>query len=146
MKKTIAGAIAALLGGALPAAHADTLKMECNVSGPMKPYCEYVKQRFEYESPHKLEFIEMPPASDEKLALYQQIFAARDGGAVDVLSVDVIWVGLLDKHLLDLTDQVKDLEPAFFPNNWQNNIVDGRITGVPNNVDAGILYYRKSLL
>ena len=139
-------AIATLLLGALPAAQADTLKMECNVSGPMKPYCEYVKQRFEYETQHKLEFLEMPAASDEKLSIYQQIFAAKDGNAVDVLSVDVIWVGLLDKHLLDLTDKVKDLEPHFFPNNWKNNIVDGRIKGVPNNVDAGMMYYRKDLL
>lgn len=146
MKKTLPAAIATLLLGAASAAHADTLKMECNVSGPMKPYCEYVKRRFEYETPHKLEFLEMPAASDEKLSIYQQIFAARDGNAVDVLSVDVIWVGLLDKHLLDLTEQVKDLEPYFFPNNWKNNIVDGRIKGVPNNVDAGMLYYRKDLL
>lgn len=138
-------AAAALLAAALPA-HADTLKMECNVSGPWKPYCEYVKQRFEYETGHKLEFIEMPAASDEKLSIYQQVFAAKDGNAVDVLSVDVIWVGLLDKHLLDLTDKVKDLEPHFFANNWKSNIVDGRIKAVPNNVDAGMLYYRKDLL
>ncbi|BAL24983.1 ABC transporter substrate-binding protein [Azoarcus sp. KH32C] len=146
MKKLLPTALAATLFAVLPAAHADTLKMACNISGAMKPYCEHVKQRFESETPHKLEFIEMPAASDEKLALYQQIFAAKDGSAVDVLSVDVIWVGLLDKHLYDLTDKVKDLEPAFFPNNWKNNVVNGRIKAVPGQLDAGMLYYRKDLL
>ncbi|MBD5802319.1 putative ABC transporter-binding protein precursor [Azoarcus sp. Aa7] len=146
MKKLLPAALAALLFGALPAAHADTLKMACNISGAMKPFCEHIKQRFEKETTHKLEFVEMPAASDEKLALYQQIFAAKDGNAVDVLSIDVIWVGLLDKHLLDLTDKVKDLEPAFFPNNWKNNIVSGRIKAVPAQVDAGMMYYRKDLL
>jgi trehalose/maltose transport system substrate-binding protein len=142
----LATGLAAALHAAVPAAHADTLKMECNVSGPWKPFCEHVRSRFEAETPHKLEFIEMPLASDEKLSLYQQIFAAKDARAVDVLFIDVIWVGLLDKHLLDLTDKVSDLEPAFFPNNWQNNVVNGRVKAVPGQVDAGMLYYRKDLL
>ncbi|NMG75937.1 ABC transporter substrate-binding protein [Aromatoleum diolicum] len=146
MKKLLPAALGALLFAALPAAHADTLKMACNISGAMKPFCEHIKQRFEQETPHKLAFVEMPAASDEKLALFQQIFAAKDGNAVDVLSIDVIWVGLLDKHMLDLTDKVKDLEPAFFPNNWKNNIVNGRIKAVPGQVDAGMMYYRKDLL
>ncbi|NMG29500.1 ABC transporter substrate-binding protein [Aromatoleum evansii] len=146
MKKLLPTTLTVLLFGAIPAAHAATLKMACNVSGAMKPFCEHVKQRFEAETTHKLEFVEMPAATDEKLALYQQIFAAKDGDAVDVLSIDVIWTGLLDKHLLDITDKVKDLEPAFFPNNWKNNIVNGRIKAVPGQVDAGMMYYRKDLL
>lgn len=146
MSGLLSVAVAVLLASAIPAVHADTLKMECNVSGPMKPYCEYVRQRFEAETPHKLAFLEMPAASDEKLAIYQQIFAAKDGGAVDVLLVDVIWVALFDRHLRDITAAVEDLAPHFFPGNWKSNIVDGRIKGVPSIVDAGMLYYREDLL
>ena len=140
------GLLALVALAAAPAAFAATIKLDCAVSGANKDYCNYVKQRFESETPHKLEFIEMPAASDEKLGLFQQMFAARDGNVVDVFSVDVIWVGLLDRHLLDLTDKVKDLEPAFFPAAWKNDTVNGKVKAVPNHLDAGMLFYRKDLL
>ena len=56
---------------------------------------------------------------------------------MDLFELDTVWVGLFDQHLLDLTEQVKDLEPAFFPSAWQNNIVHGRIKAVPNFITAG---------
>ena len=60
--------------------------------------------------------------------------------------MDTVWLGLFDQHLLDLTEQVKDLEPAFFPSAWQNNIVHGRTKAVPYFITAGMLYYRRDLL
>lgn len=131
-----------LVGGA----SADTVKMECQNSSSGQNYCKWVKERFESTTQHKLETITLPPASDEKLALFQQIFAAKDGGAVDVFQADTIWMGLLDKHLLDLTDQVKDLRPFFFKSAWDNDTVNGRQKGVPAFLDAGGMYYREDLL
>lgn len=146
MKTKIAGLLGMMAMALAPATYAATIKMDCAASGAGKEYCAYVKQRFESETRHKLEFTEMPNASDEKLGLFQQMFAAKDSSVVDVFSVDIVWVGLLDRHLLDLTDKVKDLEPAFFPAAWKNNVVNGRVKGVPSNLDAGMLYYRKDLL
>jgi len=125
---------------------ADTVKMECQNSSTSLNYCNWVKERFESTTPHKLEIITLPTASDEKLALFQQIFAAKDGGAVDVFQADTIWMGLLDKHLLDLTDHVKDLRPLYFKSAWDNDTVNGRQKGVPAFLDAGGMYYRKDLL
>lgn len=142
--KQIAAAALISLGAGL--AQADTVKMECGTGATVKSFCDYVKTRFEAETPHKLEFIDLPRASDEKLSMLQQIFATKDSKVVDVMAIDVVWPGVLDRHLLDLTDKVKDLEPAFFPSVWQNNIVNGRIKGVPNFIDAGVLFYRSDLL
>lgn len=142
--KQIAAAALVSLGAGF--AHADTVKMECGAGATVKSFCDYIKTRFEAETPHKLEFIDLPRASDEKLSMLQQIFATKDGNVVDVMAIDVVWPGVLERHLLDLTDKVKDLEPAFFPSVWQNNIVNGRIKGVPNFIDAGVLFYRTDLL
>ena len=143
LKKIAAGALLSLGAGL---AQADTVKMECGAGATVKSFCDYVKARFEAETPHKLQFIDLPRASDEKLSMLQQIFATKDGKVVDVMAIDVVWPGVLDRHLLDLTEHVKDLEPAFFSSVWQNNIVNGRVKGVPNFIDAGVLYYRSDLL
>lgn len=142
--KKIAAAALLSLGAGL--AQADTVKMECGAGATVKSFCDYVKARFEAETPHKLQFIDLPRASDEKLSMLQQIFATKDSKVVDVMAIDVVWPGVLDRHLLDLTEHVKDLEPAFFPSVWQNNIVNGRVKGVPNFIDAGVLFYRSDLL
>ena len=139
-------AAAALLSFGASLAQADTVKMECGAGATVKSFCDYVKTRFEAETPHKLQFIDLPRASDEKLSMLQQIFATKDSKVVDVMAIDVVWPGVLDRHLLDLTAHVKDLEPAFFPSVWSNNIVDGRVKSVPNFIDAGVLFYRSDLL
>lgn len=146
MKVRTLGMAAALVAASLNVAKADTLRMECAPTGAGKEFCDYVKERFETQTGHTLEFIEFPPSSDEKLGLFQQLFAARDADAVDLFQADTVWVGLLDRHTLDLTDQVAELEADFFPGAWQNNIVNGRVKAVPAFLDAGALYYRQDLL
>lgn len=140
-------ALAALItSGTMASVQADTVKMECGSGATVRSFCDYIKARFEAETPHKLEFIDMPASSDEKLSMLQQIFATRANNVIDVFAMDVIWPGVIDRHLLDLTDAVKDLEPAFFPSAWQNNVVNGRIKGVPSFIDAGLMFYRSDLL
>lgn len=149
MKKKILGlvATATVLASSINAAHADTIKMECpNFDGAGKPYCDYIKQRFESETPHKVDFISLPPASDEKLGLFQQVFAAKDSDVIDLFQADTVWMGVLDKHLLDLTEYVKEMQGDFFAPAWQNDVVNGKVKGVPAFLDSGMLYYRKDLL
>jgi len=147
MKKHTLGLLATVLAGAFGTAQADTVKMECaGFTGAGKPYCDYIKQRFESETPHKVEFIDLPSSSDEKLGLFQQMFAAKDSDAVDLFLADTVWMGLLDKHMLDLTPYVKDMEKDFFAPAWQNDIVNGKVKAVPLQLDAGMMYYRKDLL
>jgi trehalose/maltose transport system substrate-binding protein len=146
MKKHTLGLIATIVAGALNTAHADTLKMECASTSTGKAYCDYIRARFEKETNNKLEFVQLPPSSDEKLGLFQQIFAAKDSKAVDVFQADTVWLGVLDKHLLDLTDKVKDLQPLFFQSAWNNDVVNGKVKAIPAFLDAGAMYYRKDLL
>ncbi|CCJ91532.1 Maltose/maltodextrin ABC transporter, substrate binding periplasmic protein MalE [Cronobacter turicensis 564] len=115
MKKLTFTFLTVALAGTSPLAFADTLRMECPVSPGGKQYCQYIKERFEKQTGNQLEFIEFPAASDEKLALLQQLFAAKDEKAVDVFQSDTIWIGLLDKQTLDLTDAMGGMEKDFFP-------------------------------
>lgn len=147
MKKNTLTLIATICAGMFGTAHADTIKMECaGFTGGSKPYCDYIKQRYESETPHKVEFIELPNASDEKLGLFQQVFASKDSNSVDLFQADTVWMGLLSKHMMDLTPYVKDMEKDFFAPAWQNDIVDGKVKGIPAFLDSGMLYYRKDLL
>ncbi|ELY4311227.1 ABC transporter substrate-binding protein [Cronobacter sakazakii] len=146
MKKLTFTFLTVALAGASSLAFADTLRMECPVSPGGKQYCQYIKERFEKQTGNQLEFIEFPAASDEKLALLQQLFAAKDEKAVDVFQSDTIWIGLLDKQTLDLTDAMGGMEKDFFPGPWKNNTVNGRLKAVPSYIDTGVLFYRKDLL
>jgi len=138
----VATALALMSGQAL----ADTLRMECAPSKEGRQFCNEIKQRFEAQTGHTLEFIDLPRASDEKLSLFQQLFAAKDSSAIDLFQADTVWIGVLNKHLLDLTDSVSDIRQDFFPAAWQNNVVNGRVKAVPAYLDTGALYYRKDLL
>lgn len=146
MKTLTLSALTVALAGFCQASFADTLRMECPVSPGGKEYCKYIKDRFEKQTQHQLEFIEFPSGSDEKLALLQQLFAANDEKAVDVFETDSIWIGLLDKQTLDLTDAMGADKDKFFPGPWQNNSVNGRLKAVPGYIDTGVLFYRKDLL
>ncbi|UNK30516.1 ABC transporter substrate-binding protein [Serratia plymuthica] len=138
----VATALALMSGQVL----ADTLRMECAPSKEGRQFCNEIKQRFEAQTGHTLEFIDLPRASDEKLSLFQQLFAAKDSSAIDLFQADTVWIGVLNKHLLDLTDSVSDIRQDFFPAAWQNNVVNGRVKAVPAYLDTGALYYRKDLL
>jgi trehalose/maltose transport system substrate-binding protein len=138
----VATALALMSGQAL----ADTLRMECAPSKEGRQFCNEIKQRFEAQTGHTLEFIDLPRASDEKLSLFQQLFAAKDSSAIDLFQADTVWIGVLNKHLLDLTDSVSDIRQDFFPAAWQNNVVNGQVKAVPAYLDTGALYYRKDLL
>lgn len=140
--------LAALTAAAclLPAAQAATVKMECLVSANERAFCEYIQNRFESETDHSLEFVELPNSSNDKLGLFQQLFASGQSGTVDVFQADVIWPGILSQHMMDLTEHLGHLEPEFFPATWQNNVIDGQLKAIPGFIDAGMLFYRSDLL
>ncbi|BDU41003.1 ABC transporter substrate-binding protein [Vibrio nigripulchritudo] len=125
---------------------AQTVKFECKSSGTSKPYCNYIKERFESETNHTLKFMELPSSSTEKLGILQQSFAAKSSDFVDVLRIDVIWSGILDPHLMDITEHFSDKRSSFFTGAWDNNIVNGKLKALPSSLDAGLLFYRKDLL
>ena len=59
--------------------------------------------------------ISTPNDANERLALFQQLLAARSPD-IDVFQIDVVWPGILAPYLLDLTPHVPDAEiAAHFP-------------------------------
>ncbi|RWR01371.1 ABC transporter substrate-binding protein [[Pantoea] beijingensis] len=146
MKKLTLSILAAAVASLSHYASAVTIRMECPTSPGGKDYCSYVKARFEKTTGDTLEFVELPAASDEKLALLQQLFAAKDEKAVDVFQSDTIWIGLLDKHTLDLTDEFGKTRDRYFKGAWNNDTLNGRLKALPFYLDVGMLYYRKDLL
>ncbi len=127
-------------------AQAATVQFECNASGQDQAFCEYVKQRFTSETPHDLKYVEFPTSSSEKLGVLQQIFASHNTEVVDVFMVDVVWPGILNNYLMDLTDDFSDLEAGYFSGAWQNNVINGRLKAIPAHIDTGMLLYRRDLL
>ncbi len=90
--------------------------------------------------------LETPDLTDNRLALYLQMFEAKSSD-VDVFQIDVIWPGDLAEHFVDLYDYgARDVIDQHFPAIVQNNTVDGRLVGIPWFTDAGLLYYRTDLL
>lgn len=60
--------------------------------------------------------------------------------------MDVVWPGVIQKHLLDLKPYSGGAELAHFPAMVENMTVGDRLVGMPWYTDAGLLYYRKDLL
>ena len=90
--------------------------------------------------------LETPDLTDNRLALYLQMFEAKSSD-VDVFQIDVIWPGDLAEHFVDLYDYgAREVADQHFPAIIQNNTVDGHRIGIPWFTDAGLLYYRTDLL
>ena len=91
------------------------------------------------------EVVSTPNDSNERLALYQQLFA-NGSAEIDVFQIDVVWPGILAKHLIDLRPYAKDAEREHLPFLIENNTVDGELKALPWFLDLGLLYYRSDLL
>ena len=100
-------AAAALLSFGASLAQADTVKMECGAGATVKSFCDYVKTRFEAETPHKLQFIDLPRASVFRMlqTLEQGGFVERVGdGANYKLGLSVLRLGFEFLASMELTE------------------------------------------
>lgn len=88
----------------------------------------------------------VPNSTNERLAFYNTFFA-QEASDLDVLQIDVVWVGAVAEYAVDLKPFVTqgDLD-KHFSTIVANNIVDGRLVGIPWFTDAPLLYYRTDLL
>ncbi|MGK5640612.1 ABC transporter substrate-binding protein [Streptomyces sp. URMC 126] len=77
----------------------------------------------------------------------QTAAALLSGSGPDVFEVNGPTVDqILGGQVVDLTDLVKDVKDDFQQAVLAPKIHDGRVWGIPQTVDAQLLYYRKSLL
>jgi len=131
-----------LLGAQIQAA---TVTISCGAVGLELDICRQGTEAWAAKTGNEVKLVSTPNSSTERLSLYQQILSAQSAD-IDVMQIDVVWPGMLEKHLLDLKSYTKDAEKDHFPSLVQNNTVNGRLVAMPWFAAAGMLYYRKDLL
>ncbi|QYF92588.1 ABC transporter substrate-binding protein [Massilia sp. PAMC28688] len=135
---------AVLLAGGAPAAAA-TLTMACDSIGHGGRVCEEGVRAWERKTGHRVKMLALPPSSSERLILYRQLLGVQSP-LVDVLTIDIVWPGILADSLIDLSKPAASTIQDHFPAIVKNNTVDGRLIAMPWFTDTGLLYYRKDLL
>ncbi|WP_136253255.1 ABC transporter substrate-binding protein [Halomonas niordiana] len=137
-----------ILGGSALAAQnamAAEIAIACG-AGDAADYCPIAAQEWAEKTGHSVQVVSTPNSATEKLSLYQQLLGSQSSD-IDVLMVDIVWPGMLDDHLVDLSEYLPaDATEGFFPALVDNNTVEGRLVAMPWFTDAGLLYYRKDLL
>lgn len=96
----------------------------------------------------KVNMIELPDNTDEKLEIISSSLALKDG-SVDIIDSDVIWPSIFVKAGLveDLSKYYSDTELNQHLFSALNaSTINGKLYGIPYRNDAGMLYYRKDLL
>ncbi|MFW6345224.1 MAG: ABC transporter substrate-binding protein [Halomonas sp.] len=130
--------------GATPAL-AEEITIACG-PGDAADYCPVLTERWAEETGHEVDIVSTPNDATEKLSLYQQLLGSQSDD-IDVLMIDIVWLGLLADHLVDLSEYLpEDATEGFFPALIDNNTIDGELKALPWFTDAGLLYYRQDLL
>src|SRR5918997_2397800 len=113
--------------------------------GPSVPWEEAAIARFTEATGINVTLTVGPQSATERLAQYQQFFAAQ-ATDVDAMMIDVIWPGILAAHAADLSEAIGWQGAEYFERIVQNNTIGDKLVGIPWYTDAGILYYRTDLL
>lgn len=120
-----------------------TISISCSALGIEARLCREGAEEWARRTGNQVRLVSTPNSGTERLALYQQLLAARSPD-IDVFQVDVVWPGILADHLMDLSGKV-DVS-GHFAEVVRNNTVEGRLVAIPWFVNAGLLYYRRDLL
>ncbi len=144
MLRAIAIALACGLIAAASARAAE-ITISCSAVGVELELCRDGALRWARETGNSVRLVSTPNSASERLALYQQLLAAGSPD-IDVLQIDVVWPGILARHLLDLAPYAGKRPVAHLPALVANDTVRGRLVAMPWFADVGLLYYRKDLL
>ena len=122
------------------------ISISCGSVGIEFQVCRTGVEAWAKATGHRVQLVSTPNDSNERLALYQQLLAAKSGD-IDVFQIDVVWPGILANHLIDLREHI---DPKMLDQHFEaivrNDIVDDRLVAMPWFTDAGLFYYRKDLL
>lgn len=147
--KWLAGALALTLAvGGASLAQGVTIRLagDSTAVGEGGRWMKAKAEEWAQKTGNKVEYIDAPADTNDRLALYQQYWAAKSPD-VDVYMIDVIWPGIVAPHAADLNQYFsKDELAQFFPRIVENNTIKGKLTSIPFFTDAGLLYYRTDLL
>lgn len=126
-------------------AHAATLTISCGSNAAQVASCTKFAEEWARKAGHTIKLYQAPASTSEALALLRQQFAAKSAD-IDVLMTDIVWIGTIKDHLVDLKPYSKGVEARHFPALVANNTADGKLVAMPWFASLGVLYYRKDLL
>jgi trehalose/maltose transport system substrate-binding protein len=121
------------------------ITIACGSVGADIEICRKLVDDWSARTGNKVRIFVTPNSTTDQLAMYRLQSGARSS-EVDVLMVDVVWLGMVKDHLLDLTPYARGAQQAHFPAIIANNTVNGKLLAMPWFTDAGLLFYRRDLL
>jgi trehalose/maltose transport system substrate-binding protein len=140
-----AGLASAALGGTAHAQGA-TVSIACGSVGVEFDLCKSGAEAWAKKTGNQVKVVSTPKESNEILAQYQQLLSSG-ASDIDVLRIDIVWPGVLARHLVDIGAEAgKEVLAQHFPAIVEASTVDGKVVALPWFTDAGLLYYRKDLL
>lgn len=87
-----------------------------------------------------------PRTNLERLEFYDTLLKQKSK-ELDVLLIDVVWVGAMAEHAVDLNEYLtREQVEQYFPSTIRNNTSDNKLVGIPWFIDVPSLYYRVDLL
>lgn len=131
-----------------------TIRISCRAKGCEKELCEnavkeWVKSsKKKYKDKIKVEIVTLPHASNECFALYQQWLSAGSFD-IDILQMDVAWVGAFSDYLEPLNHYYRgdEIDISDYFDAVAHSMYDGdNLIALPWYADCGIMFYRKDLL
>ncbi len=126
------------------AAQADTVSVFCGATD--YDLCIKAADAWKAKTGNEAKINKMPATLDDAIPLYQQLLAAKSPD-VDVLFLDVIWLGMFKNNLLDIKDKVPQAEKdAHFASTLGAGDIGGELIALPAYMDVGLMFYRKDLL
>ncbi|NKN38727.1 ABC transporter substrate-binding protein [Agrobacterium sp. a22-2] len=133
--------LALLAGGA---ARAETVSVFC--ASTEYDLCMKAADAWKTKTGNEAKINKMPALLDDAIPLYQQLLAAKSTD-VDVLFLDVIWLGMFKANLLDLSTLVpKASQDMHFESTLGAAKLDDKLVAMPAYMDVGLMFYRKDLL
>lgn len=131
------------LATAMPA-RAETVSLFCAATD--YDLCAQGAETWAENTGNEVEVNRMPSNLDDAIPIYQQLFAAQSPD-MDVLYIDVIWLGMFKNYLLDLAQYAPDEETAaHFGSALDAAKIDDKLVALPFYIDTGMMFYRTDLL
>eukprot|EP01004_Peranema_trichophorum_P004191 NODE_312_length_2973_cov_36.370175_g270_i0.p1 GENE.NODE_312_length_2973_cov_36.370175_g270_i0~~NODE_312_length_2973_cov_36.370175_g270_i0.p1 ORF type:complete len:834 (-),score=121.98 NODE_312_length_2973_cov_36.370175_g270_i0:424-2925(-) len=90
----------------------------------------------------------IPTSSSSDLLSYYQSSLSQGNTSIDVLALDIIYVGDLQQYLVDVTNHgfTKSEINEHYSSLIAGNTFNGKVLAIPWWLDVGILFYRQDLL
>ncbi len=124
-----------------------TLRIACRAKGIEKDLLDEAINEWKNGKDVDVEIITLPRASNECFSLYQQLLFSRQCD-LDVILLDIAWVGAFVNHLEDLSQYeiVQNNKKQYFKSIEETINVDGKLIAMPMYADVGVMFYRIDLL